>query len=48
MKQALAIAGMPIHPLCRRRCDAAPAGHAAELARRAAALRERFALAAHA
>lgn len=43
VKQALAIAGLPIHPLCRRRCDAAPAGHGAELARRAAALRARFA-----
>jgi 4-hydroxy-tetrahydrodipicolinate synthase len=43
VKQALAIAGLPIHPLCRRRCDGVPAGHGAELARRAAALRERFA-----
>lgn len=43
VKQALAMSGLPIHPLCRRRCDAVPAGHAAELARRAAALRERFA-----
>jgi 4-hydroxy-tetrahydrodipicolinate synthase len=45
VKQALAMSGHPIHPVCRRRCDTAPAGHAAELARRAAALRERCALA---
>lgn len=43
VKQALAISGVPILPLCRRRCQAIP-GHGEELARRAAELRARFAL----
>jgi 4-hydroxy-tetrahydrodipicolinate synthase len=43
VKQALALSGFPLLPLCRRTCDPAPAGHAEELVRQAAALRERFA-----
>lgn len=42
VKQALALSGLPIHPLCRRPCSP-PTGHAIELARRAAELRARFA-----
>lgn len=43
VKQALVMSGMPISAFCRRACAPAPAGHAEELARRATALRERFA-----
>lgn len=42
VKQALAIAGVPIRPTCRRPCRVPP-GHGEELARQAAALRARFA-----
>lgn len=45
VKQALAIAGLPILPRCRRTCGTAPSGHGADLARRAAELRQRFAAA---
>jgi len=45
VKQALAISGVPIQPLCRRRCQAIP-GHGELLARRAAELRARFSMVA--
>lgn len=43
VKEALALAGLPITPVCRHRCGTAPKGHGANLARRAADLRAHFA-----
>lgn len=40
VKQALADAGFPIQPFCRKRCDPAPAGHAAALRQHAASIRD--------
>jgi dihydrodipicolinate synthase/N-acetylneuraminate lyase len=42
VKQALADSGFPILPFCRKRCDPAPAGHAAALLQHAASIRERL------